>query len=1680
MLNEARAERDAVAKAGEDTLFAKYNRKEDFIAVYDNAIVDAIKGGAGSWAEAEAAARTALAEAKANAKAAVGEQVALQARQITYDNVFAHTKDEAKATKKADEIYAQIQSENAKFLSGEGVKIPGLDDSGHLGLAPAEFLEKIGAHESIVQGALARDPTAMAVAYILQNAWDWHNLRETLYNQVKTEERTLLEFQTFGATSHKTFADLQKASAEFGDGRRLAVFGSFGTDLVTFANRHVLMTAVREGRLNMSALMEAYGRGGEALVLGRIIPDMGKPGGPFSKELGDIDLALIKSKNERPLPGEEAVKLSPEAQGEIIETKFRGVIEDKFLDLHLNKEGKLERLTDFDYAGYENESLRGFDSSLRGRLVFENGVFVERQQSVIYGAGGAITRDFGQFFENLPQERQAGVSNVFNSEIFWRAGVPVAGAAVGRQALTFAHNFIVPRYIGYELNNRAGTANTMTNGGVFDFTMQSTANFYWIVLRPLPEGYSNFYGPAFDDRTLPKLPPEPGEAGSSTDSAAPAAQATNSNATPSPSGSPLTADPATALTGGVDSIPTGSASAALLASWNVLVKAALAEWSTLLGTTVNLNLAVQVASLGDGILGASVITAVGADGRPTAGVITIDASADGRGWYFDPTPLAGTAFVAALPSGAAGALAGSVAAGRYDLFSFVLHETGHLLGFTDRYSGFAAGVTTLSDGSKEFDFNGVQAALASDSEHLSPTIYPYALMNGYLAPGVRLAPSALEASVIRQAWYLAGQQSASGLGAPSFQNVGGQLGFVELAGAVQGALANPPVNIVNGSFSAVDPGGSPTGWSVFGNVLALGNNAVLTSVPGRLYTDLSQTFLLPAAASRLEFTLSSAQLLQLAGHPSDAFEMALLNATTSAPLFSRALSGTDALISLQANGQLYLAPQVGIKGQPGFTSGSVVDTSQPITFTIDLSTVAANTPLTVYFDLISLNGAGSRVNVSNVTLPLVVANNQAPVARPDSATTDSNAPVLINVLGNDTDADGTIDPTSLVIVGAPAHGKITLDAATGFLLYTPALYYSGTDSFSYRVRDDQGSLSNVATVTITIRQIPIAPAAVDDNYTVPQGSTLTSNVLGNDVSPNGLPITAVLATGLAHGALVLNADGSFTYTPDPVYSGLDAFSYRATDGTLTSGAATVRISVTRVPHAPVAVDDTATVAAGGTVLIPVTANDTNVDGDSLVPAIVTLPAVGTATVDSATGSIRYTAPTGFSGVVTLTYRDFNTTLQSAIATVTITVLPSWPADDRGGGRCLRHLVQGVPVSGNVLANDIPLSNLPMRSVLVQGPAHGTLVLNANGSFTYTPSASFIGIDGFTYYDTDGARNSANAHVTISVNPPNRPPVAVNDNYTLDQRTRLIGNVAANDHDADGDPIHVALVRGPVGGTLQLNSNGSFIYTPTGDFYGTDSFTYVVDDGKVVGNTATVTLTIRYVNRPPIATAGSYNVDPFAAFAANLTTFAVDPDGDPLTVRLVNGPSYGSLVLNPDGTFTYRGSPLNPGFDSFTYQVGDGQSFSAVQTITLNFTRRLGIGYYIRDFWGLSAPGEGDAVTDSLRIVPARPIIEPIWAARTPFSSGAVDGVYLVSLKTLTLPLQPDVSQAVSVSVLSIRAEATGDSLLPTLIGATLADGKLTFAFDSSLLPGAYDLVVRFTFADGSTLDQYLTVYFESE
>ena len=199
----------------------------------------------------------------------------------------------------------------------------------------------------------------------------------------------------------------------------------------------------------------------------------------------------------------------------------------------------------------------------------------------------------------------------------------------------------------------------------------------------------------------------------------------------------------------------------------------------------------------------------------------------------------------------------------------------------------------------------------------------------------------------------------------------------------------------------------------------------------------------------------------------------------------------------------------------------------------------------------------------------------------------------------------------------------------------------------------------------------------------------------------------------------------------------------------------------------------------------------------------------------------------------------------------------------GNDRSFITLANNPPVAGNnayttkedtalnraapgVLSNDTDADGDNITAIKVSDPAHGTVTLNSNGSFTYTPAANYNGTDSFTYRANDGQANSNTATVTITINAVNRPPVAVNDAYSTSRNVVL--NVAApgvlgNDTDVEGSTLTAIKVTNPSHGSVTLNSNGSFTYTPAYGYTGTDSFTYRANDGQANSNTVTVKITI---------------------------------------------------------------------------------------------------------------------------------------------------------------------------------------------------------------------------------------------
>ena len=221
------------------------------------------------------------------------------------------------------------------------------------------------------------------------------------------------------------------------------------------------------------------------------------------------------------------------------------------------------------------------------------------------------------------------------------------------------------------------------------------------------------------------------------------------------------------------------------------------------------------------------------------------------------------------------------------------------------------------------------------------------------------------------------------------------------------------------------------------------------------------------------------------------------------------------------------------------------------------------------------------------------------------------------------------------------------------------------------------------------------------------------------------------------------------------------------------------------------------------------------------------------------------------------------------------------------------------VTPGTVGQDSDIDGDPLTVALVTGPTHGTLTLNANGSFTYTPDADYNGPDSFTYRVNDGTANSNIATVSLTVTPVNDAPVAADVTTTTAEDTPLNGTLVATD--VDGDTLTFTKASDPAHGTVVVNTDGTYTYTPAANYFGPDSFTYTVSDGKGGTVTKTVSIDVTSVNDVPVAVNDSFTGDEDTDITGDVTPGSVgqdsDIDGDPLTVALVTGPAHGTLTLN---------------------------------------------------------------------------------------------------------------------------------------------------------------------------------------
>ncbi|EPP5835736.1 tandem-95 repeat protein, partial [Vibrio parahaemolyticus] len=533
---------------------------------------------------------------------------------------------------------------------------------------------------------------------------------------------------------------------------------------------------------------------------------------------------------------------------------------------------------------------------------------------------------------------------------------------------------------------------------------------------------------------------------------------------------------------------------------------------------------------------------------------------------------------------------------------------------------------------------------------------------------------------------------------------------------------------------------------------------------------------------------------------------------------------------------------VSLDAENGPKNGTViVNNDGTVTYTPDDNYVGEDT-----FTYIVTSGGVSESTTVNVDVTPV---NDAPVAKDDIATTQEDTAVTIDVLSNDTDVDG--DKLSIQSASVPeAQGKVEI--VDGKLVFTPAENFNGDAEIAYIVTD--GQLTDEAKVTVTVNPVDDAPTIkVDAVESITEDAVNTDTVVATlTVRDTDTPEDQLTVS------LENNSNGYFVLVGDEVkltQAGVDAvnndelnlkdltISASVSDGVNPTANDSDSLVVNRVNDAPTVENAIADqVLSEDFASYTIDLNDAFKDSDSALNFSVSGNSNVLVSIENGIATITPTAD--WNGSETLTFTATDPSGESVNQTVDFTVAPVVDIEADSA-----DVVEDTPTIINVLGNDTFESTDKVVSLDAEnGPKNGTVIVNNDGTVTYTPDDNYVGEDTFTYIVTSGGVSESTT-VSVDVTPENDAPVAKDDTAITDEDTPVTIDVLPNDTDVDGDKLSVESASVPKEqGTVEV-VNGKLVFTPAENFNGDAEITYTVTDGELTDE-AKVTVTVNPVNDAP--------------------------------------------------------------------------------------------------------------------------------------------------------------------------------------------------------------------------------------
>jgi hypothetical protein len=604
------------------------------------------------------------------------------------------------------------------------------------------------------------------------------------------------------------------------------------------------------------------------------------------------------------------------------------------------------------------------------------------------------------------------------------------------------------------------------------------------------------------------------------------------------------------------------------------------------------------------------------------------------------------------------------------------------------------------------------------------------------------------------------------------------------------------------------------------------------------------------------------------------------------------------------------------------TAGPTVTLSDPAVSSPVFPAPSVSVDTTLTFELTVSDGVLNDVDAVDIGVRHV---NRAPVldAIGDKRVAEGSE-LAFTVTATDPDGDALTFSAENLPSGA------TFDPVTRVFSWTPTFDDAGNyPGIVFSVVDGDGAVGQEA-ISVTVADTNRAPVAAGFSLTTPEDAPLGVTLSASDADED--PLLYTIRTQPLHGTLT-GTSPNLTYTPEIGYAGPDGFTYEVSDGKGGVSTAEVTIEVTNVNRAPVA-DAGTDQAVDERSVVMLAGSGSDPDGDALTLTWVQTAGPVVVVSDPSAPAPTFTAPT-VSVEATLTFElTVSDGMLSAVDSVDIGVRPvnRAPVLDAIGDKAV---AEGEELSFKLRATDpdgdaltFAADNLPSGATL--DPTTGAFIWRP----TYDSAGSYSGV---AFSVSDGNGGSDQEAITITVADTNRAPVTASLSLKTPEDTPLRVTLSASHADAD-TPV-LAIEASPAHGVL-TGAPPNLTYTPSGNWSGSDSFTFTASDSAGARDTGTISIEVLPVNDSPAAAADSYATSSgttLTVSAPGVLSNDTDVDSVRITALLISAPANGKVVLNADGSFEYVPKSGFSGSDSFTYVAHDGAAPSATALVSINVT-----------------------------------------------------------------------------------------------------------------------------------------------